>query len=62
MESTRALVCTKYLVGRFEDILSCISSVTGWVTPFSLLSNGDQFAIGLGSMGKMSNDQKPSLW
>ena len=62
MESAWALVCTKYLVGRFEDILSCISSVTGWVTPFSLLSNGDQFAMRLGSMGKMSNNQKPSFW
>ena len=62
MESAWALVCTKYLVGRFEDILSCNYSVTGWVTPFSLLSNGDQFEMRLGSMGKMSNNQKPSLW
>ena len=61
MESAWALACTKYLVGRF-DILSCIYSVTGRVTPFSLLSNGDQFAMRLGSMGIVSNNQKPSLW
>ena len=53
MESAGALACTKYLVGRFEDILSCIYSVTGWVTPFPLLSNGDQVAMKLGCVGKL---------
>ena len=33
----------------------------GWVTSFSLLSNGGQFAITLGCMRKMSNDQKPNM-
>ena len=68
MESAWALVCTKYLVAGLTEYLkisylvSSIYSVMGWVTPSSHLINGDQFAMKLGCVGKMSNDQKPSLW
>ena len=66
MESAWALACTKYLVGGFdkifEDNLSSIYSVMDLATSFSFWSNGDQFAMKLGCVGNISNNQKPSLW